>query len=243
MIKRWTDAHVAVVVKPGGYEQVADDLEHALDEAGLEIERVKAPKTLEAPAKLLAKIGGSGVAGMVPDHLIVLRNPALEVLVYPSDISISGKKADLAAARAAVASRLTFTKAYLTSSKEPQQIEDRLERIATKNMGRSAAAVELEAIDVELSKIDIPYEEWEVLYRLRLQVERNLLATGAADEEAGPHEAANRTAQQQGQQAAQAATQAAVVAAAIPLILGLLDKRLSKTPLRPLVGLLRRAIP
>lgn len=30
--KRWADAHIGVVIKPGGYERVAADLEHALDQ-------------------------------------------------------------------------------------------------------------------------------------------------------------------------------------------------------------------
>ena len=129
MAKRWSDAHIPVVVKPGGYDVVADDLERALDAAGLEIERVRAPRVLEAPSKLLAAVAGPGVDRLIPDELIQLRNRDLEVLIYPSDISIVGKPDQLAHARAAVASRLTFTAAYMTTSEEAQKVEDHLERI------------------------------------------------------------------------------------------------------------------
>lgn len=129
IVKRWEDAHIPVVVKPGGYETVANDLERALDSAGLAIDRTRAPRILEAPSKLLGLVAGPGVKNLVPDRLIQLGNKELEVLIYPSDVSIVGKKEPLAHARAALASRLSFTAAYLTTSEESQRIEDRLEHI------------------------------------------------------------------------------------------------------------------
>ena len=45
-----------------------------------------------------------------------------------------------------------------------------------------AAAAEFAAIDEQLSTLEIPYEEWEVLYRQRLQVERDLRAGAMAGE-------------------------------------------------------------
>lgn len=175
MIKRFEDAHIAIVVKPGGYEKVATDLEKALDDAGLAIDRSPAPRILEIPSKLLAWAGGSGVASLVPDRLIQMSNQELEVLLYPSDIFIAGKQEPLARARAAISSRLTFTEAYLTSTEEAQDIEDRLARIARADVPIGAARAELDAVDQQLASIVLPHEEWEVLYRVRQQVERNLL--------------------------------------------------------------------
>jgi len=175
IVKRWNDAHIPIVVKPGGYERVAKDLEKALDDAGLDIERSAAPRVLEVPSKLLAAVGGSGVASLVPDRLIELNSSDLEVLIYPSDIFIAGKDQPLARARAAVSSRLTFTAAWLTSSEEAQRIEDRLERISNGQPPLSAAQAELAAIDRDLASVVLLHDEWEVLYRMRLQVERNLL--------------------------------------------------------------------
>ena len=198
LAKRWQDAHIPVVVKPGGYERVADDLEHALDRADLGIDRRRAPRVLEIPSKFLAAVGGTGVGNLVPDRLIVLGSDHVEVLIHPSDVSIAGRKQELARARAAVASRLTFTAAYLTSTAEAQEVEDRLARIAGRDPGvesqrpvegsrgerdrMDAAIDELAEVDHALETLVVPYEEWEVLYRLRLQVERDLLARRDASE-------------------------------------------------------------
>ncbi|MBA2570236.1 MAG: hypothetical protein H0V04_03535 [Chloroflexi bacterium] len=67
MAKRWDTAHVPMIVKPRGYERVVNDLEDALDAAGLDLQRRAASRALVMPAKLLAAVGGAGVAGLVPD--------------------------------------------------------------------------------------------------------------------------------------------------------------------------------
>ncbi|MCA1588176.1 MAG: hypothetical protein LC744_05890 [Chloroflexi bacterium] len=63
--KRWSDAHIPIVVKPGRYDQVAADLEKALDAAGLDLAHGRAPRVLEAPSKLLAAVGGASVRRLV----------------------------------------------------------------------------------------------------------------------------------------------------------------------------------
>ena len=191
LIKRWEDAHIPVVVKPAGYERVADDLEHAVDAAGFDLRRVGAPRILEVPSKLLAAVGGAGVKRLVPDRLIVLKNPQLEVMIHPSDVALSGTKAAVARGRAAVASRLTFTAAYLTSSKESQEIEERLEQIwrAVRDIGDQQSIAErvaqlrtdLLSVDQQMETLTVDYDEWEVLYRQRLQVERDLLNVDVTD--------------------------------------------------------------
>src|SRR5206468_10283546 len=84
------------------------------------------------------------------------------------------------------ASRLATWAAHLTVSAEAQGIEGRVTRLArgaTRDAGPvfdDASADELAAIDHLLATIQIPYDEWEVLYRQRLQVERDLRARAMA---------------------------------------------------------------
>jgi hypothetical protein len=170
ILKRWDDEHIPVVIKPGGYEQVAGDIEHALDGAGLEISRGRAPWVLELPSKVLAAVGGASVTRLVPDRLFVLQNRSLEVTLHPADIAMTGRREYVARSRAAIATRITFTAAYMTSAVESQQVEDVLRAIAEGHAPGGALA----AVDERLAKLSIPHDEWEVLYRQRLQVERDL---------------------------------------------------------------------
>ena len=227
LIKRWETAHVPLIVKPSGYETVAAALHDALSAAGLDTATRAAPRALTLPAKALAWAGGTGVGGLVPDDLAMMSTHDLEILVYPSDVSILGKPETVARARAAVASRLPFTAAYLTAGKEGQRIEDRLAAIAARlepvrhvsratatatadgadsdtpgsadaasarsAVGRSVDAAiaasdgdtataidqaisDVQEVDEELASLVISWDEWKVLYRVRLQVERDLRA-------------------------------------------------------------------
>jgi hypothetical protein len=240
MLRRWSDAHIPVVTKPGGYERVARDLEAALDQAGLDVDRRRASRVLEVPAHLLGWAAGAGVRSLMPDRLTALGSSRLEVLVYPSDISIAGKKQEMARARACIASRLTFTAAYLTSSKEGQQVEDRLEVIARAiREGRAAStslASEIDAVQETLASLEINYEEWEVLYRLRLQVERDLLK---AREAAARGERVPATATANGRSAEPSVTERAVetaVGAGFAVAGSVLDRILAAGPLSRLPG-------
>ena len=194
LIKRWSDAHVPIVVKPGGYQQMVSDLEEALDQAGLEVAERPAPSILSLPARLVARVAGGGIRAFVPDRLTLLVAPDLEISLYPSDIAIAGKKLAVARARAAIASRLTASSVYLTTTKESQIIEDRLTALAQTTPARDGLGrpvldetirKELAAIDDALARLDVDYDEWEVLYRMRLQVERDLL-NGASVGQAFP---------------------------------------------------------
>lgn len=183
LIRGQTDAHVPMMVKQGAYDQVAADIDTALGQAGLELEPGPAPAIMSKPAQWLAMVAGRDAGDLVPDHLLQLHGPGLDILVYPSDLLVSGKPADVARARAAIASRLVTSAAYMTISGEAQAIEDRLAALGRPDATAdgpppfdAAARRELESIDAQLATTNLPYEEWEVLYRERLQVERDLRA-------------------------------------------------------------------
>ncbi len=173
---RWTDAHVPIVVKPGGYDAVLADLVNGLRQAGLEVQPTDAGILLSGPPKLLDLIAGRSLGELVPDRLMILRGRDLEVLVYPSDLAISGTPALLARARAALAVRVSDAPAYLTTSAEAQHVEDEIRAIRRVAGSRPYAQVlaALHQIDVQLATLAVDYDEWEVLYRERLQAEQEL---------------------------------------------------------------------
>ena len=174
----WTDEHVPIVVDPGGYDTVVHDLEKALDDAGLAVDKQPAPVLMALPGRILGRIAGPGVGALVPDRPVRLVGDDIEIGLYPSDIAIGGKKGSIARARAALATRLTATAASMTTSAEAQEVEQKLEELTRRRpLGgvRPDAARTLEAVDRDLATLTVPHEEWEILYRQRLQVERDLL--------------------------------------------------------------------
>lgn len=177
--KRWEDAHVPVVVKPGGYDEVLGDLERVLDDADLSVSPRPAPAIVSMPPRLLDAVAGRALGGLVPDRLMVLEGQDLEVLVYPSDVAISGTKVATARARAAIASELTEAPAYMTTSAETEEIEDELREISEADRSSMPADVRRAAVkelDPKIARLTVPFDEWETVYRERLQVERDILA-------------------------------------------------------------------
>lgn len=174
LAKRWDDAHVPVIVKPGAYDRVVADLESVLDAAGLDVRREAAPAVLSVPPHLLDAVAGKALGALVPDRLMVLRGEGIDILVYPSDIAISGSKERVARARAAIASKLTTSPAYMTTTAEAERLEDRITALAREDA--PTAERSLVDIDRELARLAVPFDEWETVYRERLQVERDLLA-------------------------------------------------------------------
>jgi hypothetical protein len=178
LAKRWQEAHIGIVVRAGAYDQLVGDIKLALFQAGFDLTVADAPPVLALPARLLGVTAGPTVGWLVPERLSQLVSPSLEVLVYPSDIALSGTRAAVAGGRAAIASRLAAAPVYLTTSAEAQAVEDRIKGLADGLQPVSTPAGvrrALERIDDDLAHLVVGYEEWETLYRLRLQVERDLL--------------------------------------------------------------------
>lgn len=163
VLRRRDSAHVAIAVKPGAYDTVVDDLRAALERTGLPVRHTFAPWPFTLPGRVLALVGGAGVRALVPQHLSQLRGREFVMTIHPMDLSLSGKTRTLARARSAIVRELTFTHAYQTWTKEAQKIEDDLLKAADYR-------VELEPIGDRINAVDIPFEEWEILYRMLMQV-------------------------------------------------------------------------
>jgi hypothetical protein len=173
----WQALHIPMMVKPDGYAAVVEDLAAALTDARLGLERTTAPPWFVVPPKVLALVGGLSAAGLVPDELVAFTSDDLRVLVYPSDVALIGKTDHVARARSAIVGRLAFTDAYLTAAKEAEQIEDKLRKLALQN---ATTAQDFAEVDHALEGLDVGFDDWLTLFRLRLQVEHEARARSAA---------------------------------------------------------------
>jgi hypothetical protein len=149
------------------------------------VTRAPAPAILSIPPRLLGAVAGPSLGGLVPDRLMLLRAAGLEILVYPSDLAISGTKTLVARSRAVIAAKLTESPAYMATTAEAERVEDDIRALAggvtaaaegRGEMPRLELQARLDELDRQLVGLSIDFDEWETLYRERLQVERNLLA-------------------------------------------------------------------
>jgi hypothetical protein len=182
LARRWEDTHLPVVVKPDGYDHVVAALRGALSDAGLDTAMRPAPRAVSTPPRLLDRIAGKSLGSMVPDRLVLLTHPDLEILVYPSDLAMSGQREVVARARAGAAIGLIGAPAWLTVSADAQRIEDQLVRLA-RGARVGEPSTDLARVDERLASAVIPFDEWETLMRIRLAIgQRALEPPRPADE-------------------------------------------------------------
>jgi hypothetical protein len=171
----WTSQHLPVLVESEDYEAVVRDVQQDLREAGWETRREPASWMLRFPTKVLTTLAGGTVDDLVAARLTTLRADAMEVMLHPSDLVINGREADVVHARATLAVGLAFSKAHLTWTDEGNELEDRIRGVwSDVRAGRvdpAGAIGRLRSVEAELRRVELPYEEWEVLFRARMLVE------------------------------------------------------------------------
>lgn len=180
ILRRWTTQHVAVIVESKDYLNIVAEVEKLLAETGFELKRHSASWMMRFPTKVLTVLAGGAVKNQVADQLAVLKGRSLEVTLHPSDLVISGKEHEVARARAVISERMAFSPAHFTSDKEANALEDRLAEIWSQIQTHGTAndleaRRQLAAVAHALERVDFPYEEWEVLFRQQLLVERRIL--------------------------------------------------------------------
>jgi hypothetical protein len=106
----------------------------------------------------------------------------LEVLAYATNISILGPREDAYRVRAAMERELAFSDAYLTWNDESQAFEDELREIhQSANGDIGGTRRRLSAVQERIDVASLNSEEWNVLYRLRLQLEQAAERRNRAD--------------------------------------------------------------
>lgn len=109
----------------------------------------------------------------------------LEILAYATNVSINGPKEDTYRVRAAIEREITFRNAYVTWNEEAQDFEDELKAIHKRANGDFAAlCARLDEVQERMDAASLNSEDWNVLYRLRLQVEQHA-ARGRKERKAG----------------------------------------------------------
>jgi uncharacterized protein YqgV (UPF0045/DUF77 family) len=175
--RRWTSNHVPVVVESEDYKEVVTQLQQILWRAGIQTRPGPASPLLRWPTKVFTWFAGGRIEDLVADELTVLKMHDFELIIHPSDLLLSGQQERLMQAYAAITEQLTFTKCYMTWSKEANEIEDRFENLLNSDHPRIPRFVfdELNEIVRDMKKIKISDKEWDVLLRIKLQTERELL--------------------------------------------------------------------
>lgn len=178
LFQRWRHrrkfVQVSLVMREGTDD---DDLVEALRDA-LESIDIHDVRVSEASG---VKVWPMRTVGFAAEHLlgaIVRGKPMkleagdLEIYAYATNISIQGPKEETYRVRAAVERKLGFHGAYLTWNDSAQEIEEALLEAHQEADGDvERLRKRLDEIQATMDTASLNSEEWNVLYRRRLQIE------------------------------------------------------------------------
>jgi hypothetical protein len=179
LARGWTDAHVYLQPKEGCYEAALHHLAEACAMAGVVPEIAKVPVSMALSTKAMKFFARGAMDAIVADDPKMLRGPDLEVYLYPADLLLRGKKKIVSHVRAQIAQTMLERDAYLVSTREAQHVQDELgrmselaERHEEATDASPIARSRLEAIRAEMNTADIEFDDWVMLDRILVRIER-----------------------------------------------------------------------
>lgn len=179
--RRRSDAHVPLVTDAAGYQDAATRIERVLDANGFALVPTRPPAWARAPMWLLRTIGGSAFRDYIPERLAHFSGSKLDVTLHPNSLLLRGDPGSLAYAQGLVVEALTTADAFQTTVPEAQAIERdirgvwRVLREHPRAHTRSRWAYDrLGDVLVSITKLEAPYDEWQIVYREALQLARAL---------------------------------------------------------------------
>jgi hypothetical protein len=164
------EAHIPLVIPPEHYKHVAADIRAALDTGQLSVERATPPWTTRALSRTMRALGGSILGIYLPKDLEFLKGSGLELTVYPNGVRVHGPEHAAARAHALIAESATRTETLQTMTPKAQDIEKRIKALLAEKKRGAGVDARVRSLAVMLADTELPYEEWETLYRELLQL-------------------------------------------------------------------------
>jgi hypothetical protein len=161
--------------------EIMGALAGSLGAHGIRLQEAAPPWTMTAPSKILLKIGGQAFAHMVTEHIEFRKNDRLEVAVMPNEAVLKGKPDEVARARALAMEVYAPREVSETFSPAAQLLEKQIKRVWSvyleeprRHRSSPALVGRVNEIATELAETNLPPDEWQVVYRLLLQLDRAL---------------------------------------------------------------------
>ena len=200
MVRRRRSADVPLITNESAYHQVAATLCEVLNRHGFSLRPASPGWWVAAPIRILTWLGGDAFRSYVPAQLEHFVSRDLELSLYPSGLLLRGKAKSVTWAHGLIAESVVHTEGLQTVDPKAQALEKRLRRVwktydtaPAQIVGSDENLVQtLEQISGELGRLEVDFDDWQVLYRQILQVgraihgQRQLMDLQATKAQRGP---------------------------------------------------------
>ena len=156
---------------------LADELERN----DIRVQAARPPWYQTAPSRILLKIGGRPFASMASEHVEYRRNRELEVTVLPNETILRGVPVMVGKSRALCTEVYGPRRILQCFAPGARELEAHAKRVwaiylEQPHAHRRSDVLErrITELSAELSRLNLPWDEWQIVYRLLLQVDRAL---------------------------------------------------------------------
>jgi len=175
------DVRLPVLVKKGAGAELIDALVAALAAYGIQMRAGDPPWTMTAPAGVLRKLGGRAFSAFVSERTLYFDAEGLQLNLNPNELLVRGKPERALRAQTLAQEVIAPRQALMTTNAEARALEQQIKRVWSvyaedpqHHRGSRALEARVEEISRELAARDLPFDEWQIVYRELLQLDRAL---------------------------------------------------------------------
>jgi hypothetical protein len=179
ILRRRKSADIPLVTDEAAYHQVADIICGVLNRHGFALRPAAPGWWVAAPIRILTWLGGDAFRSYVPSQLEHFVSPDLELSLYPSGLLVRGKAQSVTWAHGLIAESVVHTEGLQTVDPKAQALEKRIRRVwktydtaPAQIVGSENLVQALEQLSGDLARLQVDFDDWQVLYRQILQVGR-----------------------------------------------------------------------
>jgi hypothetical protein len=197
VLRGWSDEHVPLITQGEQYREASEAIERLIEANRLDAARADPPWWMKAPAAILRTMGGRPLRGLMPLELAHWRGRSLQIALYPSDVLVRGAKERASWTHGLIAEAFAHGPGLQTFDVDAQEIELQVHRIwgvyekePEAHRGSRFLLARVREAGRDLGRLDVPYEQWQVVYRKLVQLARAIEGEPqllqAASAEGGP---------------------------------------------------------
>jgi hypothetical protein len=181
LLRRERSADIPLITDGSGYADAAAKIADLLRRHGFPLRAARPSWWLRTPIRLLGRMGGRALGDNLPERLQHFETGDLRVTFFPSGVMLRGTSDRLGWAHGLIAEAVVYTEGLQTSDSRAQLLEQRLRPLWKRHHDRQRAGVlrvepssEIEPFARELRDLQVDWDDWQILYRQLLQLDRAL---------------------------------------------------------------------
>jgi putative superfamily III holin-X len=165
----------------GATAEAAQALVASLEGHGMRLVKAKPPWHMTAPSRILLTIGGKAFASMASPDVEFYKSPEFSLAVLPNETILNGKPELVGRAHAFSTEVYAPRRVIQTFSPDARELEANIQRLWSIYREQPHAHREshilrtrLAEVAAELTTLNVPWDEYQTIYRLLLQLDRAL---------------------------------------------------------------------